>query len=424
MFRFVKCETGNVAVIFAIALVPVIMAFGVVIDYGRQMNAAAKIQNAVDAAALALSKLPTTTTQSVLNTKAQQYFSANFNDSEVTLGALTVTPGDSTLSLSVTGTLATRVMTIANLTTMPLAANATVKWGSSKLEVALALDNTLSMSWSNKMDKLKEAARDLLTKLQNAAKNPGDVKVSLVPFNTMVKIGTSYKTESWMRWNLEEDKTKKTSGTWAGCVIDRDKTGDYDVTDAAPNTSVPGSLFTPAKTTQPNGSSCNDLAQMMPLNYDWTTLTSRVNAMTPTGYTNVTIGLMWAWHSLSTAAPLTEGGVSTEEVPIDKVIVLLTDGDNTEYRFCDNGPSWPQNSNDCSKNSTRSKIDARTALACANVKATGITLYTIRVIEGDEALLQTCASDTKKYFNVTNASDLPVVFNTIAGDLINLHLSK
>jgi len=36
------------------------------------------------------------------------------------------------------------------------------------------------------MTELKKAAKNLLTTLQTAAKNPGDVKVSIVPFNTAV----------------------------------------------------------------------------------------------------------------------------------------------------------------------------------------------------------------------------------------------
>ncbi|MBU6444960.1 MAG: pilus assembly protein TadG, partial [Alphaproteobacteria bacterium] len=57
-----------------------------------------------------------------------------------------------------------------------------------QLWVALVLDNTGSMSetdntGTSKIDALKTVSHQLLTMLQNASANPGDVKVSIVPFN-------------------------------------------------------------------------------------------------------------------------------------------------------------------------------------------------------------------------------------------------
>ena len=50
--------------------------------------------------------------------------------------------------------------------------------------------------------------------------------------------------------------------------------------------------------------------------------------MQPNGNTNVTIGLAWAWHALTPGAPLSEA--SAPKPDLDKVIILLTDGENTE----------------------------------------------------------------------------------------------
>src|SRR4029078_6335948 len=101
---------------------------------------------------------------------------------------------------------------------------------------------------------------------------------------------------------------------------------------------------------------------------------NKVDAMAPNGNTNVTIGLVWAWHSLTTQAPLSEASAHASDR--DKVIILLTDGDNTE--------SWNNSTNSAITNV--STIDTRTALACTNIKAAGIKLYTIRVIDGNAAL--------------------------------------
>ena len=70
--------------------------------------------------------------------------------------------------------------------------------------------------------------------------------------------------------------------TWNGCVNDRDQ--DYDINNTAPSTSIPATLFAPHQYT-----ACP--AAMMPLSFDWTALNAKIDAMTPDGNTNVTIGL-------------------------------------------------------------------------------------------------------------------------------------
>ena len=174
--------------------------------------------------------------------------------------------------------------------------------------------------------------------------------------------------------------------TWNGCVMDRDQS--YDVLDTAATTTIKSTLF---PTIQAN----NCPTSILPLTSvkaHHGTLVSKIEAMNPTGTTNVTIGLAWGWHALTPNSPLTEGAAPNPD--IDKVIILLTDGENTENR-------WTTNAAD---------IDARTRLVCANVKAAGIKLYTVRVIDGNASLLQQCATSSDMYFNVQNASQLNGVF--------------
>ncbi len=90
--------------------------------------------------------------------------------------------------------------------------------------------------------------------------------------------------------------------------------------------------------------------------------------MVATGNTNVTIGMVWGWHALTKSEPLTDA--SDPKNDLDKVVILLTDGDNTENRF----------------STSRNPIDARTRLACSNAKAAGIKIYTVRVIDGNADL--------------------------------------
>ena len=59
-----------------------------------------------------------------------------------------------------------------------------------------------------------------------------------------------------------------------------------------------------------------------------TTITTAIDAMKPTGNTNVPEGTAWGWRVLSSNAPFTEGRSETEKGN-DKVVIVLTDGANT-----------------------------------------------------------------------------------------------
>jgi hypothetical protein len=289
-----------------------------------------------------------------------------------------------------------------NPDTIDISASSEVKWGMKRLELALVLDNTGSMAQSSKMSNLKTASKNLLTTLQTAAKKLGDVKVAIIPFDTTVKPGTTFKDEWWIDYT--ENGLNKNN--WEGCVEDRNKgpsSVNYDVRDVAPIEGNDATYFPAIQ--------CGSLATAMPLTdiYDttnFTKLNDKIDEMTPAGNTNTTIGLVWGWHALTPNSPYTQGSVPAPD--LDKVIVMLTDGQNTQNRWT----------------TTQSSIDARMEKACDNAKAAGIRIYTVRVINGNASLLKACASNPTMYFDVQQASELNSVFSAIAQNLANLRISK
>jgi Flp pilus assembly protein TadG len=424
---FRDSERGHVALTFALVLVPIVGFVGTAVDYSRGNAAKSAMQTAVDSTALMLSKEANNLTSAQLNERAAQVFTALFNRPDVS--GLTVTPnfsnpngGSYKLTVSVHGNVETSFTKVLGQQSLTIDASSQVVWGMKKIELALALDNTGSMDSSNKMKELKKAVKNLLQTLKSAAKKDEDVKVAIIPFAQQVNVGTSNVNASWLSWTDWEEKngtcsnddyetksscqankktwTPKSRSSWNGCVMDRDQ--DYDVLDTTPTTSIKSTLFPTEQ-----ASSCpTSLLPLMPLFSNHGTLVNKVDAMDPTGMTNVTIGLSWAWHALTANAPLTQGLPPTDE--IDKVIILLTDGENTRNRWT----------------SSSSQIDARTKKVCDNVKAAGIKLYTVRVIEGNASLLKQCASKSDMYFNVTSASQLDGVFSTISKNLSNLRIAK
>lgn len=387
-------RSGNVAIIFGIAAIPVFGLVGAAVDYSRANSARTAMQVALDVAALTVAKEAANLTSNQVQNKAKKYFNAQFDRPDVKKLNLTFTmvsngPGDFTVLAEATGFIDTSIAQVIGKKTIDLRTDAQVRWGFKALELALALDNTGSMAQKNKMTELKSAVKLLFSILKTNSKVPGDTKIAVIPFNTVVNVGTEYVDASWMSFD-----STVTKANWNGCVADRDQPND--VKDAAPSGAA--TLFPAAQ--------CITLAKTLPLTDDWDALNAMVDTMTPTGMTNVTIGMAWGWHALTPKEPFTQAQAVKPDV--DKVLILLTDGLNTQNRFT----------------SVPSQIDTRTAAVCDNIKKDNIKLYTVRVIEGNLALLQGCATAPNMFFDVQVASDLKSVFTAIAASLSGARLSK
>ena len=392
--RFCRDRAGNVAILFSVLVVPIVAMVGAAVDYSRAASVRAELQAGLDATALMLAKEARSLSATQLKSKANAYFKAMFNRPEakgITLDPSFVTSGSSfTVKVGGKGSVDTTFTRLIGHKTMDIASTAEVTWSVRRLELALALDNTGSMQSSNKMTELKKAVHALLDTLQKTAQAADDVKVAIIPFDTTVNVGTGYKDEPWFDW-----KTNKIAkDSWKGCVADR--TQPNDTRDTAPTGAA---TYFPA-------TDCGDLVGIQPLTNDWAALHAKVDSMQPNGTTNVTIGLVWGWHALTPGAPLSEGSAPRHD--LDKVIVLLTDGDNTKNRWSDN----PKD------------IDPRTKLACDNVKAAKIALYVVRVINGNAQLLKDCATNSTMYYDVQNASSLNAVFTNIAQAITSLRIAK
>jgi Flp pilus assembly protein TadG len=216
--RFSRSNRGNVAMIFAIALVPLVLGAAAGMDFARAMLVRQQMSAALDAAALAVGSSKGLN-QSTAQDLAQKYFNANFTVDTTAYGVPTVSipsggyNGAGSVQLTATDTMPTVLMKLAGIPTLALSTTSTVVWGQTKLWVALVLDNSGSMSQGDssgsKISALKDAITNssygLLNTLQNAAANPGDVKVGLVPFTNDVKPGTGLCSGciDWTRWSAQ-----------------------------------------------------------------------------------------------------------------------------------------------------------------------------------------------------------------------------
>jgi hypothetical protein len=208
--------------------------------------------------------------------------------------------------------------------------------------------------------------------------------------------------------------------TWNGCTVDRGdrnapNSGDYDTNVTTPTSGTPATLIAAEQY-----STCPQA--ILPLGSplvsgDWTNMTTLVNAMAPAGNTNQAIGLMHGWMSLVGGGPYPAPPPKDTNYIYNDVIILLTDGLNTQDRWY----------------TSQSSIDARQQLTCDNINAAKITLYTIQVNTGGDptsTLLQRCAGSPGKYpdsaktFMVTASSGIGTVFNQIGTQLSQLRIAK
>jgi uncharacterized protein YegL len=372
-------------------------------------------------------------------------------------------------------------MKVVGFSELTINATSTVKWGNTRLRVALALDVTGSMSSAGKMDALKTATKNLLGQLKNAATQNGDVYVSIIPFSKDVNVDPVNYSQTWVRWDdtppdLTKDTTwdslngtcTKSASTRSACLkkgtcSDNDYNGQNSctshgtcskswITSQNSCTSNGGTwtpnTWTPATWTPKNHNTWNGCVTDRDQDYDTkNTAPSPVNAATLVpaeqySYCPTPImGLSYDWTALTNKVnALSPNGNTNQAIGLQwawqtltsapfaippkaanyeykEVIILMTDGLNTEDRWYNDQAS----------------IDAREQITCDNINAAGITLYTVQVNTGGDAtsaLLKKCAGspgkypDNDKFFLLTSANALITTFAQIGTELSNLRVAK
>ena len=417
--RFKTDQNGATAMMFGLAVMPLMLAAGGAVDYSRAAAVQTQLQRAVDAVAIGLVREPSTTSSADLNVRAQKIFASVYASPDyVRDGSVTATRSDAKIVVRTQASVRNAFMQLVGFDQTAVSAASTSAWGTQRIELALVLDNTGSMDESiggqRKIDALKSSALQLLSDLRSSATAQDTVKVAIVPFDTEVRLDASaHRNKGWFSWSNASDRA-----AWTGYVYDRH--GSYASTDAAP---VAGdSLFPAPRDTEYHtnpvlkAQSTRDLAVMRPLTSlysyaDYNALTTLVGGMQPRGFTNIALGAMWGLATLTPSDPFTEAASLTNK-GVKKFMVILTDGDNTMSHV------------DGKLQTDVTKIDTQTSKACSLVKTDGIEMFTIRLLKGNKNLLKGCASDADHYFDVQNASQLASAFQGIRDAISGTRLTN
>ena len=219
---------ANVTVTFALATIPMIGFVGAAVDYSHANSVRSAMQSASDATALMLSKEATKMSASEIQTKGNDYFKALFTHPEATNVLLNISYSNSDGSkvvVKASGDVKTDFMQLMGFQKLKVALDSVARWGTTKMQVALALDTTGSMASDGKMPALKTVTKELLTTLQTAAVTNGDVRVAIVPFAKYVKVDPSNHNQTWLDWEDWNDDNGHDKSTTACTTTKTGKSG-------------------------------------------------------------------------------------------------------------------------------------------------------------------------------------------------------
>lgn len=242
---------GNVAMIFALSLAPILMLIGLAVDYSRSRSEMTALQHALDSAALAAAKLPKGTSDEEIQRVANAYIDANYNGpAEPRVTKPTRTEDSITLNAEVE--MDTLMLSAVGIKTQKVNVSSQATRGGKKVEVAMVLDNSGSMAGAHKIGTLKTSAKGLIDALEATAADPEAVKIGLVPFTIAVNVGPENADAEWIDHDARSpqhaelfDKYFTKRGLtrfdlfealgyeWAGCVETReyplDVNDDFDI---------------------------------------------------------------------------------------------------------------------------------------------------------------------------------------------------
>ncbi|HEX8900481.1 VWA domain-containing protein [Vitreimonas sp.] len=199
---------------------------------------------------------------------------------------------------------------------------------------------------------------------------------------------------------------------------------------------------------------------IVPLTTDRDTVVNAIRAMRHWngGGTNQAEGLAWGWRVLSPTAPFTEGRPYNDpNDPVRKVIVMMTDGENTslnnnndafqsDYSSYGFRRVWTDYQDDTTPSAGQPGIPAvwrRTGITgsssmvahindreealCEAIKATGIVIYTIQFRDSsadNEERLMNCATSPDHFYQAANAQELQSAFDAIGSGIGDLRITR
>ncbi|CAL75756.1 conserved hypothetical protein [Bradyrhizobium sp. ORS 278] len=140
--RFWRAQDGQISMIFAIAIIPIVIAIGTAVDFSKSSDTRTQLQKAVDSAVLAGVVQPSGQQVSTANAIFRGDFGGRFGTAA---SASFTANSDGSLTGSASATVNTSFLTVMGTSSLGISASATAKPGAqSKSPVCILLVSTLN----------------------------------------------------------------------------------------------------------------------------------------------------------------------------------------------------------------------------------------------------------------------------------------
>lgn len=472
--RFWRADRGNIVMIFALTLLPILAVVGTAIDLSRLQSAKVQMSSLLDQAVLASANLS--------STEDPEDLIGDWVESQVTTFGLS--PEDLTLNVTsnisfnsrevsavATVEVPTLMMYIFNKPSTTLRVQSKAVQSITNIEVAMVLDISSSMR-GNRLTSLKQASTDFVD-IMLTPSTSATTSINIVPFGGTVNIGDS----------LYEKFSVRSSNP--STIVDPDE-DDYDIGTAVETSAF---LFSDGETCieaiqddyDTDLLSSFSRAQVPDFwrwwnNHPWcpedqsavflnsndnSALKTHLNNMVLSDGTGMDIGTMWGLKTLSPSfrgelgGDFSERPLDFESEEVKKVMIVMTDGAITAQ----NRPEDPEignvhtnrpdnraphssaisnQGNRQNMQTTRTRGSATTSAlndsavgrfkkACNAAKEEEIQVFTIgfQIRSGSlpDKILAECASGPLYYYHVEGL-DLTSTFQSIAAQVNALRISE
>jgi Mg-chelatase subunit ChlD/uncharacterized protein (UPF0333 family) len=459
--NFWKQESGNVSMMFGLALLPILASAGAAIDYARVSSAQSALVVAADAGALA-GAIKFGSADERRN-EAKVVFESNVKQANLTnpldVNYVNIVDNGQNIGfrLEASGKVDTLFGSFIGTSNVPIKGLAEAKSGSeTPLDIAFVLDTTGSMAGA-RLASLKLSMNGILDDIAASPMRTGTVRMSVVPFAQYVNVGLSNRNKPWIdvpadvvgtkssvctmeypkigetncrdmpAYTCTSDGVAKTcpgyrkcdpvygtkqenvcrnspSQTWYGCVGSRNY--PLNTKDREYSTRIPGIM----------NQWC--ASEVLPLTSNIPTVRSTINGLNTHGDTYLPSGLIWGWRMLSREEPFAALPAGVQEPR--KFMILVTDGRNTR------SPNYPDHQG---RNETlANNLTRETCKNIADDVTSKVVIYTI-AFEMDgldtKAILENCAAETGgKFADATNPEKLRAALKDALNAILRISLSK
>jgi Flp pilus assembly protein TadG len=395
--RFASHQGGAVAIVLGLSMLPIAGLVGATIDYSRASNARSSIQDAGDAAALAVasSGLPTRAQREAL---ARAMVVNNLPGNTLHVDRLELLEGSGEYEVQIRAHIEASLLGVFGIDTVNVGTRSVAIASSRPVELAIIFDATNSMRFGNRWQAATSGVDHLLTSLDDATDGRNGLMVSLIPMSDRINVGRGY--QSWLGG-------AGSMGSWTGCLEPRIEAlpGEpYRVTNATPADlpfvahtgdsqflqSPQGGYRTPVCPSQMAGPTHN-IRQIM----------RGMDQMTTNGTGRFDEGMAWGWRALTPSwRGFWHGTGSNYPASLEdarKAVLFVSDGNSIIEDLEFDGTSefgW--------NNGGRASFDALVRV-CENMQAQGIEIFMFYV-QGNpfvRPFFEDCASSPQHFFDVT-----------------------